>query len=291
MKLTSPSQVRALLEQLQVQPSTAHGQNFLIDANIRDLIVATAAVDPQDNVLEIGAGLGVLTEALLTRAGKVVAVEKDRRLHAYLAEYFAEAPSLNLIQADFLELDVPGLLACGITKVVANLPYSSGSRMLVELAMAPVPPPEIVVTVQFEVGERLAADAGDRQRGLLSVLVQYRYDVRIRKIVSPTCFYPRPDVRSAIVQMTRHSGSADASEREMYRALTQEAFRHRRKQLATILVRAGGRVHLPADQAAGVFAGLHIDPRIRPEELSVEAWRQLAGRLSAFAAGNSGEPR
>ena len=285
LKLTSPAQVRTVLAELDIQPRKEWGQNFLIDANIRNMIVEIAALGADDVVLEIGAGLGVLTEVMLVRAARVVAVEKDRRLAAHLAERFGWSPRLQLISGDFMDLDAATLLNQGISKVVGNLPYSVGSRMLVNLFFASTPPAQIVVTVQLEVAERLAAGPGDSPRGLLSVWAQLAYEVRVRKTVSATCFYPRPDVQSAIVQMTRRPAPvADLSDRGLYYDVTREAFRYRRKQLTTILARAPGRLRRPADQAAGELQGLGIDPRSRPEDLTVEDWCRLAGRLAAPGA-------
>ncbi len=277
MKLTSPSQVQALLRQREIQPHGALGQNFLIDANIRDIIVGSADPGPDDVVLEVGPGLGVLTESLAERSGRVVAVEKDRKLHAYLDEQFAGHPTVHLVHADFLELDPLFLEQQGVTKVVSNLPYSVGSRILMELFALPHPPVRITVTVQLEVGERLSAGPGDEQRGLLGVWAQRVYAVQIVKVISPSCFCPAPKVRSAVVQLDRLPGLAvEPANLLFFRQLTKAAFSFRRKQMATILHRVSASLGVDPDQATAALEDLGLDPKIRPERLSVDQWQGLA---------------
>lgn len=281
MKLTSPSQVRELLRQREIQPHGALGQNFLIDANIRDIIVEASDPGGEDVVLEVGPGLGVLTEALAERAGRLVAVEKDRKLHAFLQEKFAGHPTVQLVHADFLELDPLFLEQEGVTKVVSNLPYSVGSRILMELFSLPNPPDRITVTVQLEVGERLTAGPQDAQRGLLGVWAQRVYAVRIVKIISPSCFCPPPKVRSAVVQLDRISGSALAAGKQaFFRQLTKAAFTFRRKQMATILHRISSDLGIGPDQAVAALEEMGLDPKIRPERLSVDQWQELADAMT-----------
>lgn len=285
MNLTSPSQVRALLERLDIKPSSGLGQCFLIDANIRDIIVAASGVGLSDTVLEIGPGLGVLTEALVRTAGRVIAVEKDGRLAAHLRERFAGVVSLDIRQADFLELDPRFIISDGVTAVVSNLPYSVGSRMLMEMFALTVPPVSLTVTVQAEVGERLAAPPGDSERGLLSVWAQRAYRVEIRKIVSAACFCPRPKVQSAVVHLARR----DESERRvvsapLFMALTKGAFAYRRKQMGTILARIAGGWGLEHEAALAALSDAGIEARTRPETLDTDAWRRLADGLTARGA-------
>lgn len=277
MNLTSPTAVRSLLEELGLEPSRALGQNFLIDRNILDILVEAAEPLAGQTVLEIGPGLGVLTEALLARAARVTAVEKDRRLYEFLRQRHAAEPRLTLIHSDFLDLDAREAAADGTAPVVSNLPYGAGSRILVELARLPMPPPRIVVTVQEEVAARLAAEAGQPERGLLGVWAQWAYSVEPIKRISPNCFWPRPEVTSTIVRLERRDAAdMDAPERPQFYALTRLAFSHRRKQLATIFRREpDGGVEEATLRAADV------DPRARPENLTVAEWRRLARTVLA----------
>lgn len=275
VNLTSPTQVQGLLRQLNVEPSGALGQNFLIDVNIRDIIVDDADPTPDDVVLEIGPGLGVLTEVLARRAGKLIAVEKDVRLVEHLRREFEGREFVQIIQADVLDLDLSCLAEWGVTRVVSNLPYSAGSRILMELFSLRYPPERITVTVQLEVGERLVAGPGQRERGLLGVWAQRVYDVEIRKIISPTCFCPPPKVKSAVVRLSRLPMIEEG--RDEFRKVTKDVFAFRRKQLGTILRRV-----VPAgalDDIGTVVRDLGIDPRTRPEMLTNSEWQALADRL------------
>jgi len=191
MNLTSPSQVRAFLAEIGFTPSRRLGQNFLIDRNVLEIIVGTAELGSTDQVLEVGPGLGVVTEELVRRAGRVIAVEKDRRLFGYLEGKFKGVPTLSLVNADMLDIDTDELPGWDGRKVVSNLPYSVGSRILVNLMSATASPERIVVTVQLEVAQRLVAPPGNKQYGVLSVWAQAGYDVRLVRKVSPGCFWPK----------------------------------------------------------------------------------------------------
>jgi len=250
------SELRSLLTEMDFHPSRALGQNFLIDGNILDI--------------------------LLDSARRVAAVEKDRRLFQYLQERFKGKQKLELICADMLEIDAEALLGTGINKVVSNLPYSAGSRILINLAMAEAAPERIIVTVQQEVAERLTARAGESNYSKLSVWLQLDYDIQLVKTVSPTCFWPVPEVKSEIVSLTRRRRQLlSRAERQMLYDLTTEAFTHRRKQLATIFARAEGALHrAPADTAA-VLERMGLDPRARPEALGVEQWCAMAKVLTS----------
>lgn len=280
MNLTSPSQVRRLLEAIDLRPSKPLGQNFLIDRNILDILVRAAVLTPADHVLEVGPGLGVVTEKLLSLAGRVTAVEKDTRLFDHLQAQLGASPRLTLVSADILDVDLEELLGSGITKCVSTLPYSVGSRVLAGLVMADRAPGRIVVTVQQEVAERLCATEG-RQYGLLSVWSQSSYDVEYVKRVSRTCFWPVPEVESAIVCMTRQPPvfTSPAGKR-MFREITKLAFMHRRKQMAGILAGLPASTRVPADRALEYLGELGIDSAARPEAIRAGDWAQLANMLT-----------
>ena len=285
MNPTSPSQVMALLNQRGLQPNSLLGQNFLIDANIRDIIIGAADPQPEDVILEVGPGLGVLTEVLMRRAARVVAVEKDRGLAAYLRDEFADNTSLTLIEGDALDLDVAFFEREHIDKLVSNLPYSVGSRVLMNVFSLPLPPERITVTLQLEVAERLSAGPGDEERGLLGVWARRCYRVETVKVISPTCFHPRPKVKSALVVMTRHPIEViQCGNRDKFCELTKEAFVFRRKQMATILTRIAARLGSDPDQALAALTATGLDPRIRPERLTTGQWQQLADRLAGMPA-------
>lgn len=276
VNLTSPTQVQGLLRQLNVEPSGALGQNFLIDVHIRDIIINDADPTPEDVVLEIGPGLGVLTEVLARRAGKVIAIEKDARLAEHLRREFEGQEFVEIIHADALEIDLKLLADWGVTRVVSNLPYSVGSRILMNLFALQCPPERITVTVQLEVGERLVAGSGQSERGSLGVWAQRAYDVKVRKIISPTCFCPAPKVKSAVVGLNRLAVFNDLG-RLPFLKLTKEVFAFRRKQVGTILRRL--EPDMGDDAIKGVLSDLGIDPKTRPEMLTNEEWQALSDQL------------
>jgi 16S rRNA (adenine1518-N6/adenine1519-N6)-dimethyltransferase len=274
MKLTKPSDVRTLLAALDFHPSRVLGQNFLIDANILNILLDAAELTQRDQVLEVGPGLGVLTEGLLHRAGRVCAVEKDGRLFQWLEKKFAAFPSLGILHADILDVDLAALLAQGVNKCVANLPYSVASRFLVDLLNTPLPPERIVVTVQLEVAERFAATPGTHDFGLVSVLAQLAYAVRIHKRISPTCFWPPPEVTSAILVLERRVAPlAVVANRAALLHLLKYCFSKRRKQLGTIL-------REEFSTAEKVLGALGIPATTRPEQLSPVEWARLCAALA-----------
>ena len=281
MNLTSPSQVKAWCIENDFHPNKTLGQNFLIDRNILEAMVDASGVRPGDRVLEIGPGLGVLTEALLARGVQVTAVEKDSRLAARLASAL-EAPSgLRVIGADALELDLDTLLAEGFAACVSNLPYSVGTRILLEIALHPRAPRSITVLVQTEVAERFAAQCGEDARGQAGVWLQLDYDVRLVREVKASCFWPRPEVGSAIVRLDRHGCDLTPEERRWFFELTRYAFMHRRKQLGASLRKAPAPIGRSEAALAALFDAAEIGPQARAEQVSDGQWRQLA---RAFAA-------
>ncbi len=271
--LTHPSEVRALLAQLDFHPSRVLGQNFLIDRNILNILLAAADLQPADAVVEVGPGLGVLTGALLERAAAITAVEKDKRLAAYLRERFAGNAKLNLIEADILDCDLPALFPRPGLKLVANLPYAVAARLLVELAALPHPPALIVVTIQREVADRLEARPATKDYGLLSILLPRRYEIATVKHISPACFWPPPEVQSTIVKLALRAEPLGGPADELaLRALLRHAFSRRRKTLGRSL-RDLVADPLPALAAAG------IAPAARAEELPPETWPALLRAL------------
>lgn len=273
VNLTRPSEVRALLTQLDFHPSRLLGQNFLIDRNILNILLEAAALQPADAVVEVGPGLGVLTDALLARAAAVTAIEKDHRLAAYLRERFADRPGLALIQSDILDCDFPALFPRPGLKLVANLPYAIAARLLVELTAIPQPPALVVVTIQREVAARLVAAPSSDDYGLLSILIQRHYEIATVKHIAPSCFWPPPEVQSSISNLVLRPAPLGGPADELaLRALLRHAFSRRRKTMARSL-RDLVPDPLPALAAAG------IAPTARAEELAPAAWPALLRAL------------
>jgi 16S rRNA (adenine1518-N6/adenine1519-N6)-dimethyltransferase len=280
--LTRPSEVRRLLAELGLRPSQALGQNFLVDAHILAAIVEAARVASDDVVLEIGPGLGVLTEALAARARRVLAVEKDRRLEPHLRARFAGVANVDLRFGDALDLNWNVLADSGVTRLVSNLPYATGSAMLAKLFRQVRGPARLAVTLQLEVARRLTAGPDSRDFGLLGVWAQADHDAAVVKVISPTCFYPAPDVRSAVVVLERRSpGFCPPEAKPLFFALTKRAFGQRRKQLKAIFSGRGpAAAGSPADaEVLRALNALGVDPTLRPEALGSETWAALAVAL------------
>jgi 16S rRNA (adenine1518-N6/adenine1519-N6)-dimethyltransferase len=277
MNLTSIREVRSLLADLGIHPNKALGQNFLIDLNILNILLDTAGISSKDSILEVGPGLGVVTERLLQKARHVIAVEKDDKLFSYLKNRFVEEEKLELICADMLDVDMGILSRAGVNKLVSNLPYSAGGRILVNLTMSDVRIDQITVTMQEEVAQRLAAKPGNKSYGSLTVWIQADYEVTLGKVISPTCFWPRPEVQSVIVNMNRRGSSLiEPSARAFFHEITKRFFMYRRKQIATIIGKVSGESGLSGSHFLRLLKDLGIDPTARPENLSVDDWCRLA---------------
>lgn len=276
-QLTRLSEIRALAEEWGIHPSRALGQNFLVDGNILDILIDAADIRDGDRVLEVGPGFGVVTAALLARGAYVTAVEKDHRLFEVLQTTLGAEPRLDLIEGDALDLAVAQVRDKHLTKLVSNLPYNPGSRIMIDLMCAEDSPQTLTVTVQLEVAERLSAVPGTKAYGLLGLWSQLHYEVRVIKVISPNCFWPRPKIKSAIVSLHRRPAPLlDAAALVTFYELTRYAFQHRRKQLVSLLAKAPGSLHLDIEDSRArlVANGLGVDAR--PENLSVEAWCAFA---------------
>ncbi len=287
MILTHPSEVRALLQRLGVRPNRTLGQNFLIDVNVLRIILDTARLHPDDTVLEVGAGCGVLTEWLARRARRVVAVEKDARLAAYLRKRFEDAPNIEIIEADVMDRSLDDLLAAPVNKMAANLPYSISSRLLYAVAASPRAPETVTVTVQKEVAERIAAQPGSRDYGLLSVAVQRRYEPTKTRDISRTCFLPPPEVSSSLIHLVRRAEPLTPKDPALYEKLVKSAFEQRRKQILGIIEKS---LAIPRKTAGRILEIADIPAAWRPEMISVEQWVRLADSVATMLNSRAAPP-
>lgn len=278
LNLTAPKEIQAILAARDLRPNHKFGQNFLIDRHVLDFIVEAADLAPGDRVLEVGPGLGALTQELMEKSGRVLAVEKDEGLHAILADRWGTDPRLELRLGDAMELDYAAVFAPGACRfLVSNLPYSVGTRIVVEAALQETPPERIVVLVQKEVAERFVAKPRTVDMGTVSVWLQQIYDVDIVRLVKPTCFWPAPEVTSAIVRMRRQNRlPLSCAERQRLHAITRIAFQHRRKQMATLFKSAPGDLAASPEEIRARLAALGLPETARAEELSVEQWCAFA---------------
>jgi 16S rRNA (adenine1518-N6/adenine1519-N6)-dimethyltransferase len=271
LRLTSPKEVRALLEKLGHRPNKGLGQNYLIDANILDIIADTADIQSEESVLEIGPGLGALTERILPKAKSLTCIEKDPTMAGYLRSRF---PNLNLIDEDALDVDLEELFEDGITKVAANLPYSVASRIMVDIAECEHRPERMSLTIQKEVADRLTAGPGNKHYGMLGILTGVFYENTMVKKISPSCFLPPPKVWSAVVKMRRREVPMVGSDvYPTFKKLVKHCFSQRRKQIGTILKRMG---IAPVEE---LLADAGIEHTERPEVIELERWAALARLL------------
>jgi 16S rRNA (adenine1518-N6/adenine1519-N6)-dimethyltransferase len=260
-------------------PNKRLGQHFLIDQNIVRKIVEAADLTPEDTVVEIGPGRGVLTEALARAVRRVVAIEIDRELYQLLQERQAQWKNVELIRADALMHPFETLPAGAI--VVANLPYYISTPLLFKFLEHRVRFPRLVLMVQSEVADRLVAKAGDADYGVLSVMAQYAADVTKAFKVSANCFRPRPEVGSAVVVL-RPRAIAHLSPPEEYAlgALVKAAFAHRRKTLVNSLRDEG----YAAPTVTRALDGMSLPAAVRAEALSLAQFIELARRFALAAA-------
>ncbi len=280
------TEMRQLLESRDIQLTKSLGQNFLHDGNQLRRIVVAGAVESTDRVLEIGPGLGPLTALLLEKAAGVLAIEKDARLVAVLRERFpafavaagaaaAEGTAGELLHADALEWLQENPRDWSGWKLVANLPYSVGSPILVELAEAPVPPDRLVATLQTEVVRRIAARPDTDDYGLLTLLLGLRYTVKESFGIPRGCFHPTPDVDSACVTLVRRKEPLlDAEGGRVFTQLVKLAFSQRRKMMMKLL-----KTRWPAPLLEEAFAACGIPAGERAEKLPVETFVALTRRL------------
>ena len=271
----------------------ALGQHFLRDTAMADRIVALVAPTSRDVVVEIGPGQGSLTGLLAAASGRLVALEVDVALAARLRERFADAPSVEIVDADARSFDYSTLAALkpdpsGRVLAVGNLPYSVGKPILMALVEAGGAIDEMALMLQREVAERVAAAPGSRVYGSLSVLTQVVCDVRLAFGVPPGAFSPPPQVDSAVIHLRAHAAPpVPVAEPARFRAVVRAAFSQRRKNLANALAAGLG---LGSERARGLVTATGIDPARRAETLSLGEFAHLAEAFGRSSERVSGPP-
>lgn len=281
MKLTDLSTIKALCAAHGFSFSKGLGQNFIINPGVCPKIADAAGIDETMGALEIGPGFGVLTQELARRAGKVVAVEVDRRLPPLLAQTLAEFQNVTIVEGDVLELDLAALLRQHFpgmrVAVCANLPYYITSPILMRLLEQRLPVEQITVMVQKEAAERLTAAPGTRTAGAITYAVHYYAQPQMLFSVQPGSFYPPPKVTSAVIRLRPHSTppAAPRSEAAMFRTI-RAAFGQRRKTAANA-VSAG--LGLPKEAVLSALAAASIPATARPEQLTLRDYAALSDVL------------
>ena len=283
---------RQLLRQLGFRPQKSLGQHFLIDKAVLERILSAAELSPRDIVIEIGPGLGILTEGLAKRGARVIAVEVDSKLIVLLKKRLAAFPDVKIIHADILKVTPQQLLQENLPaselipgyKVIANLPYYITSPVLSHFLEAQPRPSEMVVMVQKEVGEAIAAAPGKMR--LLSVKVQFYSQPAIVSYVPAASFYPPPKVDSAILRLDVYSQppliQSGVSDVASFFDIVMHGFRSPRKQLRNSLAHSLG---MPPSQVASLLEKAGIEAKRRAETLSLEEWRELWKVFAPFTKG------
>ncbi len=276
MEISLGEHVKNICQYIGFDPIKSKGQNFLIDAKVVDKIMQAAALNSQDKVLEIGPGLGVLTEQLVKRAGKVAAIELDKQLAEYLRLKFEQSNNLNLFEGDALRLLGAAInWLQGEYKVVANLPYQITSHLLRLLTEQTLRPKSMVVMVQAEVAERICSQPG--QMSVLAVMMQYYGYGRIIAHVGKNSFWPQPQVDSAVLVWYFNIKPAlgNSKEEKKFFKLVKQGFAQKRKMLKNNLAAL-----YKADKISRALGSLGLDIKVRPQVLSVADWLALYKKLN-----------
>ena len=281
--LTDLSTIRDLCARYDFALSKGFGQNFIINPGICPRIAEAAGIGPGWGALEVGPGIGVLTEQLCKRADNVVSIEVDKRLPPLLEETMADYDNFKLILNDVLKVDLKALLAEEFggkpVAVCANLPYYITSPILMRLLEEKLPIENITVMVQKEVADRMKEGPGSKDYGALSLAVQYYAEPEIVANVPPNCFIPRPNVGSAVIRLTRHKEMpVEVKDPALMFKIIRASFNQRRKTLQNGL---GNAPELPytKEQIAAAIAEMGLTPTIRGEALSLAQFAQLSDIL------------
>lgn len=285
-RIASPAKTIEILQSNDFQFLKKFGQNFLIDLHVLDKIVRSAQIGPEDVCVEIGPGIGSLTQVLAEKASRVIAVEIDGRLIPILERNLSDYPNITLIHQDFLKLDLKAKLAeLGVErpiKVIANLPYYITTPIIMGLFESGIPLSGMTVMVQEEVARRMQAGPGSKDYGALSLAVQYYAQAEIAAFVPQNCFMPRPGVGSAVIQLTTHKEKPVLvqDERRLF-ALIKAAFGQRRKTLVNS-VSNSPELEYTKEQVLGALQSLALPEQIRGEALTLAQFAALANELEAM---------
>ena len=282
-KLSNPQRTIEVIKKYEFCFQKKFGQNFLIDGHVLDKIIAGAGVTKDDMVLEIGPGIGTMTQYLAEAAGKVVAVEIDRNLLPILQETLSDYDNVKVIHADVLSLDLEKLVqeenGGRPIKVVANLPYYITTPIIMALFEQHVPLANVTVIVQKEVAARMKSGPGSKDYGALSLAVQYYAEPYIVANVPCNCFMPRPNVDSAVIRLTRYEEPpVQVKDEKMLFKIIRASFNQRRKTLQNGLNNSS-ELNFTKDQIAAAIAAAGFSPSVRGEALTLEQFARLTDIL------------
>lgn len=278
-----PRNTIEILQKYNFKFQKKFGQNFLIDPSVLDRIIAAAEITEEDCVLEIGPGIGTMTQYLAENAGEVVAVEIDRNLIPILEETLADYDNVTVINDDILKVDINKIVeqrnGGRPVKVVANLPYYITTPIIMGLFEKQIPLRSITIMVQKEVAERMQSGPGTKDYGALSLAVQYYAKPEVVANVPPNCFIPRPNVGSAVIRLTRHGEPPVhvEDEKKMF-SIIRASFSQRRKTLVNGLTNAP-ELGISKERASAALEEMNLPPMIRGEVLTLEQFAELSNRI------------
>lgn len=278
-----PQNTIAILQKYNFNFQKKFGQNFLIDTHVLEKIMNSADITKEDCVLEIGPGIGTMTQYLAERAGKVVAVEIDKTLIPILSDTLSAYDNVTIINDDILKVDINKIVEemnqGRPIKVVANLPYYITTPIIMGLFESHVPLQSITIMVQKEVADRMQVGPGTKDYGALSLAVQYYARPEIVANVPPNCFIPRPNVGSAVIRLTRYEAPpVDVNDEKKMFALVRASFNQRRKTLVNGLTNAS-ELHVSKEQVLQALEKMKLSPTIRGEVLTLEQFAELSNIL------------
>nr|WP_294468159.1 16S rRNA (adenine(1518)-N(6)/adenine(1519)-N(6))-dimethyltransferase RsmA [uncultured Sellimonas sp.] len=281
--LGNPQNTIAVLQKYHFNFQKKFGQNFLIDTHVLDKIIRAAGITKDDFVLEIGPGIGTMTQYLAKAAREVVAVEIDKALIPILEDTLSGFPNAEVIQDDILKVDIAGLARerndGRPIKVVANLPYYITTPIIMNLFESQVPLDSVTVMVQKEVAERMQAGPGSKDYGALSLAVQYYAEPYIAANVPPNCFMPRPNVGSAVIRLTRHEvPPVQVEDEKLLFQIIRASFNQRRKTLVNGLNNSP-EIVLSKEQITEAVESLGKGAGVRGEALTLEEFARLSNRI------------
>lgn len=278
-----PQNTISILQKYRFVFQKKYGQNFLVDTHVLEKIMDAAEITKEDCVVEIGPGIGTMTQYLAERAGTVVAVEIDRKLMPILEETLAAYDNVTVLNEDIIKVDLNHIVEeknhGKPIKVVANLPYYITTPIIMSLFENHVPLKSVTVMVQKEVAERMQAGPGTKNYGALSLAVQYYARPEVVANVPPNCFIPRPNVGSAVIRLTRYEEyPVTVRDENFLFALIRASFNQRRKTLANSLANAHS-LSLTREQVAAALEKMQLSPTVRGEALTLEQFGELSNRL------------
>ena len=283
-KIATPARTKEILEKNGFTIKKGYGQNFLIDGNVLDKIIEAADITKEDFVIEVGPGIGGLTQYLCENAKEVLAVEIDKAAIPVLEENLAEYDNLTIVNADILKVDLENLVEGKKNiKVAANLPYYITTPVIMGLLESDIDIKSITVMVQKEVAERMQADPGSDDYGALSLAVGFYSKAKINIIVKPSCFIPRPKVDSAVITMEiLKEREVKVSDEKFLFKIIKCAFGQRRKTLVNSLYNQCG-LGISKEELSEVLKELGFNEKVRGEALSLEDFAKLTERLKSFS--------